>query len=63
MQEIRQSTDGVWTFDGQDLHLDLPQLLKICDLPNTQENRNFAVKIATTLAAEQWPDTPIVVTG
>ena len=62
MEEIWQSPDGVWTLDGQELHLDVPQLLKICDLPNTQENRDFAIKIALKLAAERWPDTPIIVT-
>jgi len=60
MAEVWQSPDGVWTTNGQDVHLNVPQLLKICDLPDTRENRELAVKIAVKLAAERWPDAQII---
>jgi len=62
MAELWQSPDRVWTYDGLHLHLDVPQLLKVSGLEDTQENRDLATILATHIAAERWPDTPITIT-
>lgn len=62
MSEVKRSFNGVWTLEGDELHLDIPQLLLVSRLEDTQENRDLAVRIATKLAADYLPNALITVT-
>ncbi|GAI14202.1 unnamed protein product [marine sediment metagenome] len=62
MSEVKRSFDGVWTLEGDELHLDIPQLLLVSRLENTQENRDLAVRIAAKLAANYLPYALITIT-
>lgn len=62
MSEVKRSFDGVWTFERDELHLDIPQLLRVCRLEDTQENRDLAVRIATELATNYLPNAMIIIT-
>jgi len=62
MSELKRSFDGVWTLDGDELHLDVSQLLLVSRLEDTQENRDLAVRIATELAANYIPHALITLT-
>lgn len=53
---------GVWWVENGELHLDIPKLLKRLGFPDTQENRDLAVRTATKVAREIYPDLPIIVT-
>ena len=60
--QVRHSADGVWTLDGQDLHLDIPRLLQVTGLADTQENRNLAIDLATDMARQFLPNTILIIT-
>jgi len=62
MSEVKRSFDGVWTLEGDELHLDIPQLLLVCRLEDTQENRDLAVRIGTELAPNYLPNAQITIT-
>lgn len=60
MSQVKRSFDGVWTLEGDKLHLDISQLLLVSRLEDTQENRDLAVRIATELATNYIPNTLII---
>lgn len=62
MSEVKRSFDEVWTLEGDELHLDIPQLLLVSRLEDTQENRDLAVRIATKLTTDYLPNALITVT-
>jgi len=62
MSQLKRSFDGVWTLEGDQLHLDIPQLLRVCRLEDTQENRDLAIRIATELATNYIPNATILIT-
>jgi hypothetical protein len=47
---------GVWAIEGDELHLNIPKLLKRLGLPDTEENRDLATKIALDVAKDKVPD-------
>jgi len=58
----RKSLDEAWTLDGDKLYCDIPQLLRVAGIENTQENRELATKIAAVLAPTFVPDAKIIIT-
>lgn len=59
--QIKRSQDGVWTLVGHELHIDIPQLLKVANLEDTDENRNIALAVAMQLARQQYPGVKLVI--
>ena len=53
--------NGAWWIEDGELHLDIPRLLKNLGLPDTEANRELAVKFVLELAAGELPRTPCVV--
>ena len=52
---------GAWWIEGDTLHVDIPKLLRNCGLPDTEANRDLAVKVVLKVAAEELPRVPAVV--
>ena len=52
---------GAWWIEGDQLHLDIPQLLKNCGLADTEANRDLAVKTVLEAAADMLPRSPCMV--
>ena len=47
---------GVLSIEDGKLHLDIPKLLAYCELPDTEENRDLAVKTCIKVMRELRPD-------
>ena len=56
-----ENDNGAWWVENAVLHLDIPRLLRNLGLPDTEENRDLAVKIVLEVAAGELPRKPAIV--
>ena len=45
--------------DGDELHVNVPELLSFAGILDTEENRDIAVKAAVKAAKETYPGVPV----
>ncbi|GAI13599.1 unnamed protein product [marine sediment metagenome] len=55
MRQSIQFDDGIWTIEGDQLHLDIPKLLKKLGIPDTDENRHLATQVALQVLRQFTP--------
>lgn len=58
---VEEFDGGVWRIEDGVLHLDIPKLLERLGIPDTEENRDLAIKTALEVAQEQMPEIPRIV--
>lgn len=47
---------GIWIDQNNHVHLSIPELLQVVDLPNTPENREIVKQMAAKLVRKQCPE-------
>lgn len=61
---MREEIDGgVWVLDNHILYLYIPKLLARLGLPDTEENRDLAVKVTREAVAREMPHVPVSISG
>ncbi|GAI89865.1 unnamed protein product [marine sediment metagenome] len=55
MRQSIQFDGGIWTIQGDQLHLDIPKLLKKLGIPDTDENRHLATQVAVQVLRQFTP--------
>jgi len=55
MRQPIEFDGGIWTIEGDQLHLDIPKLLKKLGIPDTQENRHLATQVALQVLRQFTP--------
>ena len=56
----KRSDDGVWALLFDELRCNIPRLLQVAELADTQENRNLAAYIAIAMARDYFPNARII---
>ncbi len=55
MRQPIQFDGGIWTINGDQLHLDIPKLLEKLGIADTQENRDLATQVALQVLRQFTP--------
>lgn len=53
-------TDFAWIDEAETLHIDIPRLLRQMNVPDTAENRQRALEIATEYLRTQLPKSTVI---
>lgn len=61
MRQPIEFDDGIWTIEGDQLHLDIPKLLKKLGIPDTDENRHLATQVALQVLRQFTPISTMIV--
>jgi len=60
--QIARSQDGVWTMDRHNLYVDIPHLLQVSAIADTDENRTLAIALVRAIVSQAYPDAVLHIT-